>query len=249
MKKIAKKIYHKIRYPYICSHAGLVNGKTIRFHINNPVEKFRLQKLGGEKDQLEGLLGLLREDDVFYDIGASVGAWSIPAALRAGKGTVVSFEPDPENMDRLKHNYELNGIANYQLLPVAVGDKAGELELFTAGAYAASPSLRPVNNISTSRKVKIETIDGLISEKKIPLPSVIKIDIEGAEMMALKGMSNLLASAQKPRVIWLELHPLFLPSFDTNLTEIFGFLIGKGYQINQFIPREDQVICDWYVPG
>jgi FkbM family methyltransferase len=246
MNKTAKKILNKFRYPYTCSHPGLVDGKTVRFHVNNPVEKFRLQKLGGEKDQLEGLLNLLKTDDVLYDIGSSVGAWSIPAAMKANKGKVISFEPDPENLDRLKKNYELNGISNFQIMPIALGDEAGELELFTAGAYAASPSLRPVNKISTSIKVKIEVVDHLLEQKAIPLPTVVKIDIEGAEMMALKGMGKLLASRQKPRALVLELHPLYLPSFNTSLTEIFKFLIDNGYQIGELASREDQVICNWY---
>ncbi|MBI5917716.1 MAG: FkbM family methyltransferase [Bacteroidetes bacterium] len=246
MKKALKRLLNKFRYPYICPHTGLVAGTTIRFHVNNPVEKFRLQKFGGERDQLEGLLTLLRDDDVLYDIGSSVGAWSIPAALKASRGKVISFEPDPENQQRLLKNYELNGISNFKIMPIAVGDKPGELELFTAGAYAASPSLKPVNNISTSIKVKIETVDGLISRKEIPLPTVVKIDIEGAEMMALKGMSVLLSSPQKPRALVLELHPLYLPWFDTDLTEILQFLIEKNYRIGQLASREDQVICTWF---
>jgi FkbM family methyltransferase len=247
MKKFLKKMLNNFRYPYICAHPALVNGKPIRFHINNPVEKFRLQKLGGEKEQLQDFLAQLKEDDVLYDIGASVGAWSIPAAMKLPKGTVISFEPDPENQDRLENNFRLNRLENFRILPVAVGDKPGEMELFTAGAYAASPSLRPVNNISTSIKVKIETIDALLTEGKIPRPTVVKIDIEGAEMMAIKGMANLLASAHKPRVLELELHPKFLPSFGTNLTEIFQFLMDKGYLLSSLTSRDDQVICNWEV--
>ena len=245
MKKTLKKILNKFRYPYTCTHAGLVDGRSIQFHVNNPVEMFRLQKFGGEKDQLEALLALLRNDDVLYDIGSSVGAWSIPAAAKLSKGKVISFEPDPENRQRLQSNYELNGLTNFQTMPIALGDKPGELELFTAGAYAASPSLRPVNKISTSIKVKIETVDDLIARKEIPMPTVVKIDIEGAEMMALQGMSNLLRSNQKPRALVLELHPLYLPAFDTNLTAIFKFLIEDGYQISELASREDQVICTW----
>lgn len=245
MKKYLKKILNKFRYPYICPHEGLVAGKTIRFHVNNPVEMFRLKKFGGEKDQLEALLELLRPDDVLYDIGASVGAWSIPAAAKANKGKVISFEPDPENRQRLKANYELNGLANYQIMPIALGDKPGELELFTAGAYAASPSLKPVNNISTSIKVKIETVDDIIARNEAPVPTVVKIDIEGAEMMALQGMAALLRSDNKPRALILELHPLFLPSFNTNVTAIFKFLIENDYQISVLASREDQIICTW----
>ncbi len=245
MNKSLKKILNKFRYPFTCSHGDLVAGKTIRFHVNNPVEMFRLQKLGGEKDQLEALLALLRNDDVLYDIGSSVGAWSIPAAAKTNSGRVISFEPDPENRQRLLANYELNGLTNFQIMPIAVGDKPGELELFTAGSYAASPSLKPVNKISTSIKVKIETVDDLIGRKEIPPPTVVKIDIEGAEMMALQGMSSLLRSDKKPRALVLELHPLYLPAFDTNLTDIFKFLIEHNYQIAELASREDQVICTW----
>lgn len=131
-------------------------------------------------------------------------------------------------------------------MPIAVGDKPGELELFTAGAYAASPSLRPVNDISSCIKVKVESIDNLLARNEIPLPTVVKFDIEGAEMMALLGMSSLLSSAQKPRVLVLELHPLFLPAFDTSLTQIFKFLIDKGYHIGELASRDNQILCNWY---
>lgn len=238
-----KKVLDRLRFPYICTHEGLVEGKTVRFHVNNHVEKFRLQKLGGEKKQLLSLLDMLREGDVFYDIGSSVGAWSIPAALKDSKGKVISFEPDPENLDRLRKNYELNSITNFEIMPIAVGDEPGEMELFTAGAYAASPSLRPVNKISSSIQVRIEVIDNLLHRREIPAPDVVKIDIEGAEMMALRGMSQLLSSHQKPRILELELHPLFLPAFGTNVTEIFKFLIEKGYRIDGLVSREDQLIC------
>ncbi len=245
MKKTLKKILNRFRYPYICTHEGLVAGRSIRFHVNNPVEMYRLQQFGGEKDQLEAFLTLLRNDDVLYDIGASVGAWSIPAAAKSTAGKIISFEPDPENQLCLRANYELNGLNNYQIMPIALGDKPGELELFTAGAYAASPSLKPVNKISSSIKVKIETVDDLLARREIPLPTVVKIDIEGAEMMALQGMANLLRSNQKPRALVLELHPLFLPAFDTSLTAIFKFLIENGYQIAELASRDDQVICTW----
>lgn len=245
MKKTLKKILNRFRYPYICTHEGLVAGRSIRFHVNNPVEMYRLQQFGGEKDQLEAFLTLLRNDDVLYDIGASVGAWSIPAAAKSTAGKIISFEPDPENQKCLLANYKLNGLNNHQIMPIALGDKPGELELFTAGAYAASPSLKPVNKISSSIKVKIETVDDLLARQEIPLPTVVKIDIEGAEMMALQGMANLLRSNQKPRALVLELHPLFLPAFDTSLTAIFKFLIENDYQIAELASRDDQVICTW----
>lgn len=216
------------------------------FFINNPVEKFRLQELGGESRQLFQLLEILRPDDVLYDIGASVGAWSIPAAMKVSKGMVISFEPDPENQIRLIENFRLNGIENYRLLPTAIGDRETMMKLYTAGSYGASPSLKPVNDIKTTIEVPVRTIDNLIEEGTIPLPNVVKIDIEGAELMALRGMQKLLNSEQRPRSIVLELHPLFLPSYDADMTDVFDLLIKAGYRIGELIGREDQVICTWH---
>lgn len=246
MKKLIKNALNRLRYPYICTHENLVSGRSVRFHVTNPVEGFRLQKFGGEKDQLLALLDLLRPYDVLYDIGASVGAWSIPAALKATHGAVVSFEPDPENRERLAANYALNGISNFHIMPVAVGEQTGELELFSAGANAASPSLRPVNGIARSIKVPIITVDSLHDSEHIPYPTVIKIDIEGAEMMALRGMRNLLSGNQSPRALVLELHPKFLPAFGTDLTAIFQLLIECGYRVGDLASRDEQVICTWF---
>ncbi len=246
MKRQLKQLYLRLCFPYVIVHKRLVDGHDVKFYINNPVERFRLQDFGGEKKQMLQLLELLRPNDVLYDIGASVGAWSIPAAMKLSKGTVVSFEPDPENLQRLKKNFELNGLRNYQLMEVAIGDRETELELFTSGAYGASPSLKPVNKISTAIKVPVKTIDDLLQEDAIPKPTVVKIDIEGAEMMALRGMQKLLLSEHRPRSIVLEVHPLFLPSFDTDMTEVFALLINAGYRIGELIGREDQVICTWH---
>ncbi|MCU0349066.1 MAG: FkbM family methyltransferase [Saprospiraceae bacterium] len=245
MLKKLDSIFSKYRsYPFIHTHKDfVVDQNPVRFHIKNPVERFRLQKWGWEKELIVDLLAALKPNDVLYDIGASVGALSIPSAQKANLGKVISFEPDPENVASLRGNFELNGITNYQIMECAVGDEEGELELFTAGSGGFSPSLRKVNGISTTVKVPIKTIDGLLAAKAIPPPTVVKIDIEGAEMICLKGMDKLLSSNDKPRLIIFEVHPDFLPAFNTNVTEVLRFVIEKGYQFQSLETRAGQILC------
>jgi FkbM family methyltransferase len=245
MLKKLDSIFSKYRsYPFIHTHRDfIVDKKPVRFHIKNPVERFRLQKWGWEKDLIVDLLAVLKPDDVLYDIGASVGALSIPSAQKVKLGKVISFEPDPENVASLRGNYELNDIKNYQIMECAVGEEEGELELFTAGSNGFSPSLRKVNGISTSLKVPIKTIDGLLADKSIPPPTVVKIDIEGAEMMCFKGMAKLLSGPNKPRLIIFEIHPDFLPAFNTSVTEILRFVLDKNYQIERLETRAHQILC------
>ncbi|MBK8567759.1 MAG: FkbM family methyltransferase [Saprospiraceae bacterium] len=245
MLKKLDSIFSKIRpYPYIHVHSNFVIDKTpVKFHIKNPVERFRLQKWGWEKDLIVDLIAALRPDDVLYDIGASVGAVSVTAAQKAKIGKVISFEPDPENAASLRANFELNGISNFQIMQCAVGEEEGEMELFTEGSNGFSPSLRKVNGISSSVKVPINTIDSLVAKGIIPSATVIKMDIEGAEMMGFKGMDKLLSGSPKPRLIVFEIHPEFLPAFNTNVTEILKFLIDRGYKFDSLETRSHQILC------
>ncbi len=245
MLKKLDSIFSKYRsYPFIYTHDDfIVDQNPVRFHIKNPVERFRLQKWGWEKDLILDMIAVLKPNDILYDIGASVGALSIPAAQKVKQGKVISFEPDSENVESLRNNFVLNGIENFQILHCAVGEVEGEMELFTEGSKGFSPSLRQVNGISTFKKVEIKTIDNLIANNVIPSPNVIKMDIEGAEMMGFKGMSNLLSGSNKPRLIVFEIHPGFLPAFNTNVTEILRFVLDKNYQIGSLETRSGQILC------
>jgi len=116
------------------------------------------------------------------------------------------------------------------------------MALYTGGSNTASPSLQKVNGIEESIIVKINSIDRLINEGTIPYPTVIKMDIEGAEMMALKGMTELLISEKRPRVVYIEIHPDFLPSFETSSEEIFKYLSQFRYVVIENECRGKQIL-------
>src|SRR5690606_37350626 len=133
--------------------------------------------------------------------------------------------------------YKINGLTNFSIQQLAVGETTGKMKLYTAGSNAFSPSLQKVNGIDTSIEVNIESIDNLIRQDKVPFPTAIKIDIEGAEMMAFQGMKGLLSGAKKPRILFIELHPEFLPSFKTSTEEILAFLSTFDYTMAENINR------------
>ena len=215
----------------------------ISFIINNRIEDFRLRNWGGEKDYVIEMMKSLKEDDVFYDIGSSVGLISTIAAKCLTKGRVISFEPDLENFKCLKENLRLNGLMNCKVLNLALGDKKDKLKLYTSGSNGFSPSLQKVNGIDSFVEIEVDTIDNLIVKENLPFPDVIKIDIEGAEFMALCGMDKLLKSKDNPRVIFIEIHPDFLPFFDTTKDEILVYLNSLDFKIEHIIEREKQVLC------
>lgn len=215
----------------------------LTFRINNPIEEFRLKEWGGEKEFVIEMMNELKNGDVFFDIGSSVGLNSVIAGKIVGNGKVVSFEPDPENIKRLKENYQMNNVTNGIVQELAVGNEKSTMKLYTAGSNNVSPSLQKVNGIERTIEVQVNSIDNLLANGSIPYPTVVKIDIEGAEMMALQGMNNLLKSNRRPRIIFMEIHPDFLPSFGTTSEEIMQYLAQFEYSVMQENSRNRQFLC------
>ena len=153
-------------YPYVYDMIDL----DIKFHINNPIEEFRLRDWGGEKKYVLSMISSLNESDVFLDVGSSVGLISVIASKKLKSGNVISIEPDPENRLRLEMNYSLNKLKNYNIFQIAAGEKRDKLTLYTAGSNGYSPSLKKVNGIDRTIIVEVNSIDNLISENKIPIP-------------------------------------------------------------------------------
>lgn len=134
----------------------------------------------------------LKYSDVFYDVGANVGFFSLLASYRAAQ--VVAFEPAPRNVELLRHNLALNGRLNVTIVQAAVSDSAGK-ERFATGRSASQGRLG-----DAGYEVKLVSLDS----QNLPPPSVIKMDIEGAESLALLGAKKLLRK-HKP-VIFLSSH-------------------------------------------
>ena len=212
-------------FPRLVTMTAL-DSRGCKFEVSNPVEAFRIEKFGGEEAFTRAMLSELRSTDVFYDIGASVGFVTVHAAWVASQ--VVTFEPDPDIRARLEKNIGLNALTNVHVVEWAVSDMLGEATLFTDGVAGSSPSLQQVGK-RCHVLVQTNSIDNALSSQELPVPDVIKLDIEGAELLALKGMRSLLVSEDAPRVIFIEVHPDFLLKFETTAADVTGYLTTLGY--------------------
>jgi FkbM family methyltransferase len=193
---------------------------------------------GLEREGLAAFLFLLRPDDVVWDIGSSVGLFSVHAANRVKR--VVAFEPDPVTFKTLCANISINAVTErVETVQAAVGASSGMLELKSDGAQGRSPSLADIGLHQGSVSVDVKTIDDMIRDG-MPVPSVVKIDIEGGENDALKGGIQLLKSEQGPRLIMLEVHPEYLKSFGAEAEDVLEILRDAGYRTLAEHERNDQ---------
>jgi FkbM family methyltransferase len=172
--------------------------------------------------------------DTFWDVGANVGLFSLFAAKIVGaKGDVVAFEPSPEAFNLLRDNTK--GISTVRPLPYGIGSQNGTVEMAVQGASSGSSFVKEVTELSQqyhkgipirSVPVRVYKMDAIAQEA--PRPNVIKIDIEGFEVEALKGGEQLLADARP--ILIIEIHPLQIGLCGSHEDEVFHLLRRHDYE-------------------
>jgi FkbM family methyltransferase len=179
----------------------------------------------------------LYEGEIFVDIGANVGLYSLVASRLVGKsGKVIAFEPASKSFLRLLKNISLNGITNIIPERLAVIDKSTRADLYISGSQNMGMSSIYHHDSETgiSEKVEAISLDDYIEKKGISRISLIKIDIEGSEFLALKGMQKVLTII-RPKIL-VELKEETLKNSGYTEKDVISFLEKAGY--SRFIIEE-----------
>ena len=154
-----------------------------------------------EPEEQDALKRHLKEGDVFYDLGANIGFYSTIAARIVGqKGHVYAFEPFPESASAARLNAKINNFDNVDVMEVAVSDKPGTV------SFAVAEASRSHKIAESGGELHVPSIalDEYIKESNLRLPNVMMIDIEGAEIDAMKGMLETIKTSRP--VILCEVH-------------------------------------------
>ena len=223
-RRISRPLVRR-RIPYVVTLTDF-DKSGVRFEVGNLVEYFRVVGHGDETEYTTAMLGELRKDDVLFDIGANIGMVALHAASIC---TTIAFEPDPAIRARLLHNAGLNPDRKFTVETCAVSDSDTTVTLYTDGDCGNSPSLVNQRGETGTATVTARSLDSLIAENRLPAPTVIKLDIEGAEILALKGAERLLAGPNRPRALFIEVHDTFLPGFGSSPEEVHDLLKRYGY--------------------
>jgi FkbM family methyltransferase len=129
-------------------------------------------------EDMSFLLHYLREGDLFLDIGANVGAYTVLASA-AARARTYAFEPSPAAIHSLRGNIELNRIADrVNIEPYAIGRAPGSVSMSTGGPSA----MHHIGAEGSSSRIEMRTIDSYHLN-----PSIMKIDVEGYEAEVLAG--------------------------------------------------------------
>lgn len=167
------------------------------------------------------------ETFTFIDIGANVGLYSLFVASRGGARTrILAVEPQPGIVERLRFNVEANAGMNIAVLPVAVADRDGEMELVIDERDSGGTRLAKGGTAgAAATRVTCRTLAGILAQEGISAVDALKIDIEGAEDLALAPFLQTAPQALLPRLVLIEDRPQ-----DWSV-DLYALMRDRGYAI------------------
>jgi FkbM family methyltransferase len=236
-KKEKQILSSENRYPFFIRRKLLEKAAIFEAIVDD--DPSRIQNLCGEEKYWESIIQSLHPKDCFWDIGSFIGTLSIFAAQHCKSGRVISIEPDPEFFARVLRHIELNKLNNVIPINVGIADKSGTMKLNSSGVKGWAPSFFS-KGLDDYIDVPVITIDEFCAEHPELEPDIIKIDVEGFEGKVIRGANNTL-SRKKLRMIFLELHPVFLSENKEPIGEILTTLEMKGFKLQGFEGRKNEL--------
>lgn len=242
-------------------------GYLMRTDMRVPEQKLAHDSGEYEPSAMAKCLELMPPNGVFLDIGANVGFFTCAVAsrLRAEQGgRVYAFEPVSANAARLRENIRLNRLEEWvTVVPAALGKEPGRLRMHVVPQGSANNAvgdnmLAPHDrqNIAAegwrTDEADILTLDAWTKTEKLTRCDVIKIDVEGAELLVFEGGKEFLAR-MRPTIL-AECNPYWMRQIGQSFADVMAFFSPLGYEFRKeidgvFVPvTADMVAGDLEVP-
>lgn len=217
-------------------------GVKMRLSPEHNVSEKRLMFAPNRFDlkEREMLSNVLKDGDVFVDIGANIGGYSMWSAKFVGnRGKVISLEPQPKVFERLKTNADLNPELNIIPLNVAAGEETATLMMSISPTNDGEASLRRMGQGGGFVEVKVLPLLDIIKGQNVDKIKAFKIDVEGYEETVLLPFFRNAPKSLFPQIIIMERGD---EDWKTDLTKTlrgYGYKIDHTFRMNYVLELEN----------
>lgn len=243
--RVIRSLYSPDRRERTFLRGEIVAWDGTRYHIDTrEFHEWYLWVYGQyERRALQRMHRCLREGDVVVDCGANIGSHTCSIARWIGPtGRVVAVEPVPSAAARLEQNCRLNGLENVVVVRGAVSDLQRTAELFVPEGDASRATLHPfwATAAAEASVVRTEPLDDLLARLDARRPRLIKLDIEGHELPALRGAARTLAR-ERP-LLFFEFSEAHAAAAGYSWSDLWDLVVAEhGYRLSPVAPPRDKV--------
>lgn len=197
-------------------------------------------------------LQLLQPGEVYVDVGANIGYYTLVAAQRVGaQGRVIAYEPDPENFALLQSNVRLNQLSQVQVFPCALYDQNVAGRLFLSGDNFGDHRIYAATDTRQSRNIRLVHGDEHLSQQ-INRMDFLKIDTQGAEFFVVKGLQGMIKKNRHHLRILMEFSPFGIRHSGASGHELLQLLDNLemqyhivDHQQECLIPAQSHHLAEW----
>lgn len=243
-------VYWRIQFAFSDEVVNRTVGDiSASFYIKTRPEFTRFQDptIHGEIEVLEEIIDSLNTDDVFYDIGANVGLHTCFASKIIDSGSVVAIEPHPKSVRRLRENIELNnGDAIIREVGFASENKSAQLVLPIDQPGSVGDVQSELSDNGKHTEIQLVRGDDEVIDGDLPVPTVLKIDVDGGEYDVLRGLTRTIKS-RGCRTIFCEIHPGALKEYDASESDVLSLLQEWGYSIQKLEVSHESRVDAYYI--
>jgi FkbM family methyltransferase len=176
------------------------------------------------------------------DIGGNIGYYAMMEARLVGpEGKVIAIEPMPDNFEQLCVNVENNDYQNIHIHHLAIGDRDGTALMYISGR-SNWHSLHPPPTSKGEMKVPLSTLDTLLAPYNLPSVDLVRMDLEGYEVVVVEGMKRTLEK-YGPKLL-VEIHPYLVGT--ASIEKYLHTLEELGYGIEWMIEQERDMPLRWH---
>lgn len=193
-----------------------------------PTEKWRHDTFWRKEPETIAWLRSFDDGDVFFDVGANIGIYSLYCAAIRPNCTILAFEPHQKNFFRLLDNIKLNGFTNITPFMYCIGDKSGHVDFVHESEEVGSTGGQMHESWEIGGHACFSLDDFIIHGFYSPNPNHIKIDIDGQELKVIRGMRETLKTDRLKSV---------LIEIGNDRDEITSIFINNGFTMENKVNK------------